>query len=476
MAHAASQLKKKADLDLTAAEEEKDKKKKIRKRSRELKKKQGLLFFFFFPNIRCAARPLIAVAALFSPAPVFDGAPRSKIHGDGFLPFVCSKEGNGEKENVAGVGVAVDNGENEAERCILNGSLLALRQRPPTAITSTLMRDSAVEASAAGERPFADDNDDEEKALPANDVAFRIGKPLLDLKHCAEQKRIQTTTAFPAHALKGVLMQGRWEPDCVVNARQTSLRKYPGLSVSPPQCLQRSFQYCSDPKRSPLCASDYTVYLRLSQRRLAGDKQRSSTLLPSTDSSFEDSFIFLISTTEGSGGTAASRCRSVGDPWARRPSPAPAAACDGCAGNGPSATRSEAHLSQSALQSRGRSLGRDSGRRTPRIPEDVLKVKGRRVMEALGRALSIIHVELDFSGESVMIYPPHPSQLMQRAKRPWLPSIRSRPTPLCVLLSWANGEREHDWHNSPSSISHHPSDKVVHCHGEELTVQGLHGL
>ncbi|XP_072559731.1 ankyrin-1 isoform X42 [Paramormyrops kingsleyae] len=38
MAHAASQLKKKADLDLTV-EDEKDKKKKIRKRSREIKKK-----------------------------------------------------------------------------------------------------------------------------------------------------------------------------------------------------------------------------------------------------------------------------------------------------------------------------------------------------------------------------------------------------------------------------------------------------
>lgn len=38
MAHAASQLKKKADLDL-AAEEEKEKKKKTRKRSREGKKK-----------------------------------------------------------------------------------------------------------------------------------------------------------------------------------------------------------------------------------------------------------------------------------------------------------------------------------------------------------------------------------------------------------------------------------------------------
>ncbi|XP_047673149.1 ankyrin-3 isoform X5 [Tachysurus fulvidraco] len=39
MAHAASQLKKKADLDLAAAEEEKDKKRKTRKRSREGKKK-----------------------------------------------------------------------------------------------------------------------------------------------------------------------------------------------------------------------------------------------------------------------------------------------------------------------------------------------------------------------------------------------------------------------------------------------------
>ncbi|KAK9965160.1 hypothetical protein ABG768_004268 [Culter alburnus] len=39
MAHAASQLKKKADLELTAAEEEKEKKKKTRKRSREPKKK-----------------------------------------------------------------------------------------------------------------------------------------------------------------------------------------------------------------------------------------------------------------------------------------------------------------------------------------------------------------------------------------------------------------------------------------------------
>ncbi|XP_067285969.1 ankyrin-3 [Pseudorasbora parva] len=39
MAHAASQLKKKADLDLTAAEEEKEKKKKSRKRIREPKKK-----------------------------------------------------------------------------------------------------------------------------------------------------------------------------------------------------------------------------------------------------------------------------------------------------------------------------------------------------------------------------------------------------------------------------------------------------
>lgn len=39
MAHAASQLKKKADLELTAAEEEKDKKRRSRKRSREGKKK-----------------------------------------------------------------------------------------------------------------------------------------------------------------------------------------------------------------------------------------------------------------------------------------------------------------------------------------------------------------------------------------------------------------------------------------------------
>lgn len=39
MAHAASQLKKKADLELTAAEDEKDKKRKSRKRSREGKKK-----------------------------------------------------------------------------------------------------------------------------------------------------------------------------------------------------------------------------------------------------------------------------------------------------------------------------------------------------------------------------------------------------------------------------------------------------
>ncbi|XP_064176228.1 ankyrin-3 isoform X28 [Anguilla rostrata] len=39
MAHAASQLKKKADLDLTAAEDEKEKKRKTRKRSRDLKKK-----------------------------------------------------------------------------------------------------------------------------------------------------------------------------------------------------------------------------------------------------------------------------------------------------------------------------------------------------------------------------------------------------------------------------------------------------
>lgn len=39
MAHAASQLKKKADLELTAAEEEKEKKKKTQKRPREPKKK-----------------------------------------------------------------------------------------------------------------------------------------------------------------------------------------------------------------------------------------------------------------------------------------------------------------------------------------------------------------------------------------------------------------------------------------------------
>ncbi|XP_037400355.1 ankyrin-3 isoform X2 [Pygocentrus nattereri] len=39
MAHAASQLKKKADLELTAAEEEKEKKRRTRKRSRETKKK-----------------------------------------------------------------------------------------------------------------------------------------------------------------------------------------------------------------------------------------------------------------------------------------------------------------------------------------------------------------------------------------------------------------------------------------------------
>ncbi len=39
MAHAASQLKKKADLDLTAAEDEKNKKKKLSKRSKEPKKK-----------------------------------------------------------------------------------------------------------------------------------------------------------------------------------------------------------------------------------------------------------------------------------------------------------------------------------------------------------------------------------------------------------------------------------------------------
>lgn len=39
MAHAASQLKKKADENLNAAEDEKEKKKTARKRSRELKKK-----------------------------------------------------------------------------------------------------------------------------------------------------------------------------------------------------------------------------------------------------------------------------------------------------------------------------------------------------------------------------------------------------------------------------------------------------
>ncbi|KAM6951078.1 ankyrin-3 [Aplochiton taeniatus] len=39
MAHAASQLKKKADLDLNAVEDEKEKKRKLRKRTRELKKK-----------------------------------------------------------------------------------------------------------------------------------------------------------------------------------------------------------------------------------------------------------------------------------------------------------------------------------------------------------------------------------------------------------------------------------------------------
>lgn len=39
MAHAASQLKKKADLELTAAEDEKEKKRRARKRSRETKKK-----------------------------------------------------------------------------------------------------------------------------------------------------------------------------------------------------------------------------------------------------------------------------------------------------------------------------------------------------------------------------------------------------------------------------------------------------
>lgn len=40
MAHAASQLKKKADENLNAAEEEKEKK-RARKRSREVKKKVG---------------------------------------------------------------------------------------------------------------------------------------------------------------------------------------------------------------------------------------------------------------------------------------------------------------------------------------------------------------------------------------------------------------------------------------------------
>ncbi|KAK5851165.1 hypothetical protein PBY51_001981 [Eleginops maclovinus] len=39
MAHAASQLKKKADENLNAVEDEKEKKKAARKRSRELKKK-----------------------------------------------------------------------------------------------------------------------------------------------------------------------------------------------------------------------------------------------------------------------------------------------------------------------------------------------------------------------------------------------------------------------------------------------------
>lgn len=98
MAHAASQLKKKADLELTAAEEEKDRKRRTRKRSREGKKKvrtgqdgtrprgggwtlrgivmvvwgssshtnnaglstgskillcEGIFFFFFFENITC---------------------------------------------------------------------------------------------------------------------------------------------------------------------------------------------------------------------------------------------------------------------------------------------------------------------------------------------------------------------------------------------------------------------------------------
>ena len=39
MAHAASQLKKRADVDLNTVEDEKEKKRKLRKRSRELKKK-----------------------------------------------------------------------------------------------------------------------------------------------------------------------------------------------------------------------------------------------------------------------------------------------------------------------------------------------------------------------------------------------------------------------------------------------------
>lgn len=39
MAQAASHLKKKADLELAAAQEEKDKKKKVKKRIREPKKK-----------------------------------------------------------------------------------------------------------------------------------------------------------------------------------------------------------------------------------------------------------------------------------------------------------------------------------------------------------------------------------------------------------------------------------------------------
>lgn len=58
MAHAASQLKKKADLELTAAEEEKEKKKKTRKRSREPKKKvpigqgsEGSAFFGFLVEV-----------------------------------------------------------------------------------------------------------------------------------------------------------------------------------------------------------------------------------------------------------------------------------------------------------------------------------------------------------------------------------------------------------------------------------------